>query len=99
MGVEMPTPLDEVRKRAVWEKGHVIEGYDPALWRRDDYSHAMHFPAYGDQTSVYGWEVERVLPTALGGGDCIGNLRPLHRLNTCDGGRLAGILSRIAGRR
>jgi hypothetical protein len=83
----------EHRKLAVWAKGHVIVGYDPAIWRRDDFGHIMKFSEYGDRQSTYGWEIDHIIPNALSGSDDIANLRPLHhKINAGLGGVLAGML-------
>ena len=70
--------MDEPTRVLVWQKGFVIPGYDPAQWRRDAYGHALSFAAYGDRSSVYGWEMAPVDPVAEGGTDAPGTLRPLH---------------------
>lgn len=89
----MSSFIDEVRKRKVWEKGHPIQGYDPRVWRRDDFGDAIRYEDYGDRDCAYGWEIDHIRPTALGGYDAITNLRPLHcRRNAGLGGILGGLL-------
>lgn len=63
---------------AVWEKGTIIPGYDHNRWRRDAYGNNISFAAYGNRNSDYGWEVDHIVPVALGGTDAFSNLRPLH---------------------
>ncbi len=43
---------------------------------------------YGDKNSPYGWEIDHIVPKALGGGDELSNLRPRH----CTGNALAGAI-------
>ena len=75
----------------VWLKGHIIEGYDPNVWRRDDYGNAIRRTDYGNRQSDWGWEIDHILAVTLGGADHISNLRPLHyRANAALGGVLSG---------
>ena len=86
---------DEARKAAVWAKGSIIPGYDSNIWRRDAFGRAIKFSDYGDRASKYGWEIDHISPSALGGGDDISNLRPLHCANNAGlGGVLGGLLKR-----
>jgi hypothetical protein len=88
-------PSDEQKKTAVWIKGHVIDGYDPAIWRRDDFGHPIRYSDHGNRNSPYGWEMDHITPTALGGLDIVPNLRPLRcATNAGLGGLLAGVLKR-----
>ena len=45
---------DELKKREVWNKGHVKVGYDAAVYRQDDFSFWICFNEYGNRTSDYG---------------------------------------------
>lgn len=84
------TTTAEQLKLAVWNKGHIIPGYDSNIWRRDDFGHAMRYSDYGDRNSTYGWEIDHIVATTLGGGDHLGNLRPLHwKPNSTLGGMLS----------
>jgi hypothetical protein len=74
--------------------GRVAPGYDPAVWRYDDYGHLIRFADYGDRQSAYGWEIDHIHATMLGGSDSLDNLRPLHcRQNASLGGMLGGLFS------
>lgn len=80
---------DQETIMAVWNKGKLILTHDSREWRRDDYGNVIRFSEYGDRQSDYGWEIHHVRPTVLGGGDEMGNLRPLHwKANASHGGHL-----------
>jgi hypothetical protein len=46
----------EQKKLDVWCKGHIIPGYDPMVWRHDDFGRTIRYICYGDR-SQYGWAV------------------------------------------
>jgi hypothetical protein len=71
-------PSDEQGKLAVWSKGHIIQGYDPAVWRHDDFGRTIRYADYRDLRSQYGWQEFRIDPAAAGGVDAISNLGPLR---------------------
>lgn len=66
---------------AVWQRGVVVAGYDAAAWRKDACGAWIKRTDFGLTTSAYGWEVDHVLPVALGGGDQLANLQPLQWAN------------------
>src|SRR5687768_14132933 len=83
--------MDE--KYAVWLKGHTIEGYDPAVWRRDEFGHLIRYSDYDDRDSADGWEKDHIVATVLGGADGLCNLRPLHCLKNASLGGMFGSLA------
>ena len=87
---------DERKKLAVWAKGRIILGYDAAVWRHDENGAVMKYSEHGNRNSPHGWEMDHhPIPKALGGGDDISNLRPLHCVaNASNGGVLGALLSR-----
>ena len=70
--------FEEARKLSVWDRGTMIPGEDPRVWRRDVYGNLMLFSAYGNRGSDWGWEIDHIVPVARGGSDDLANLRPLH---------------------
>jgi hypothetical protein len=83
------------RRRLIWANGIVIPGRDPDEWRQDIFGYAMHYLAYGDRASEWGWEEDHVVPVTLGGTDHVSNIRPLHWRNNA---RLGGMASAGARR-
>ncbi len=83
---------EDAKKLEVWRKGRPILGYEDTVWRHDDFGKVIRWSDYGDRSSEFGWEIDHIHPTSLGGIDHISNLRPLHhRVNSGLGGLLSGI--------
>ena len=66
----------------VWNKGIVVDGFEPRLWRKDELGAWIARLRYSDNSSDYGWEAGKIAP---GGPDTPANLRPLQWRN-CPGG-------------
>lgn len=62
----------------IWEKGRVVEGFDPATFRKDACGAWILRNQYDMKNSDYGWVVDHVYPTFLGGDDAEENLRPMQ---------------------
>jgi hypothetical protein len=77
---------NEQTKRAVWNKGTAIAGYDASVWRRDTCGKLMFYASHGDRSAEYGWEIDHIKPSARGGSDDLSNLQPLHWKNNASKG-------------
>jgi 5-methylcytosine-specific restriction endonuclease McrA len=71
------TDADEETKKAVWNKGQPIPGYNSAEWRRDVCGHAIRYSDHANTNSEYGWEIDHIFPRAKGGRTTLDNLQPL----------------------
>ena len=84
----------DFRKAASWQNASPIPGYDPALWRMDCDGRVIKWSDYGIK-SDHGWEIDHIVPVALGGGDDVSNLRARHWMgNSSAGGTLSNMLRR-----
>ncbi|MCQ2294026.1 MAG: HNH endonuclease [Bacteroidales bacterium] len=70
----------------VWNKARKIDGYNPDIFRQDACGAWIVFNKYGLRDNDYGWEIDHVFPSALGGDDDINNLRALHWKNNASKG-------------
>lgn len=70
----------------VWNKARKIDGYNPDVFRQDACGAWIVFNKYGLRDNDYGWEIDHVFPSALGGDDDINNLRALHWKNNASKG-------------
>lgn len=79
---------DNLRK-SVWQKGQVVEGFDPDLYRKDSCGAWIVWDKYGVEDSIYGWEIDHIYPKsrleARGFSakmiDDLRNLRPMQHSN------------------
>ncbi len=62
----------------VWYKATPIPGLDNNIWRKDRDGLTICFNDHGNTNSNYGWEIDHIYPTSLGGPDSLDNLQPLH---------------------
>lgn len=49
----------------VWNRASAVEGYDPTRFRKDACGAWIMWDKYGDTDSLYGWEVDHIVPQAL----------------------------------
>ena len=66
-----------IDKDSVWDKGDKVRGKNPDLYRRDELGNIIYYPSYGKDSEM-GWQIDHIKPKAKGGGDNLGNLRPLQ---------------------
>jgi hypothetical protein len=71
--------FDKERLNQIWNKGQVIRGENPNLYRQDIFGNVMFKPSYG-KTSEMGWEVDHSKPQKLGGTDHLNNLQPMNSM-------------------
>ena len=76
----------------VWQKGSIVFGVDPDVWRKDECTVWIGRNNYGqaDRDLGCGWEIDHIKPVSEAGGDELSNLRPLQWRN--NRGKQAGHL-------
>lgn len=77
---------EETTINYVWQKGLVVEGYNPDLYRQDYSGAWIARNAYADRESILGWEIDHVYPKSKGGTDDAVNLRPINWRNNISKG-------------
>lgn len=78
--------VTEEIKELVWGHSTKVKGYDPDLFRKDSAGAWISFGEFGNRNSQYGWEVDHIYPTSLGGDDQIENLRAMQWENNVSKG-------------
>ena len=75
---EHMTLLEDL-KRLAWGRTSPVAG-QPASWefRKDCFGNLVRFADYGKRNSPFGWELDFIVPRAMGGTNDPGNLRALH---------------------
>ena len=66
----------------VWDKGEIIPGKNPDLYRQDKYGNQMYKPSYG-KFSEQGWNIDHSKPQSKGGTDHLNNLQPMNSRANC----------------
>jgi hypothetical protein len=83
-------PSEEQKKRAAWDAAKAVFGSSEI--RIDCDGRSINWSEYG-RYSEYGWQLDHVLPIALGGSDSLSNLRARHwRGNSLAGGLLGQLI-------
>jgi hypothetical protein len=85
----------EKQIQEVWEKGKVVPGNDPNIYRKDCCDAWIKRNEYGNRNSNYGWEIDHITPKSNDGGDELSNLRPLQWENNMSksNGRLVCVVT------
>ncbi|UKK83834.1 HNH endonuclease [Sphingopyxis sp. BSN-002] len=107
-GINNPNALADIlsaygskdsRKKMAWDRCRTpgilqIMAAGGGNLKVDDFGNVIRWENYGQTDSEYGWEVDHIQPSALGGQNHFGNLRALHwRANRSLGGFLGNALN------
>jgi hypothetical protein len=65
----------------VWDKGQLIPGMDPDMFRKDEWGTTIRRIDFNNSASVYGWCAHYVIPPWEGGNKEVNNLQPVGLLN------------------
>lgn len=77
---------DEKTIEYAWNQGRIVEDYDSSLFRKDAAGAWISRSEYGNRDSKFGWEIDHIYPTALGGDNDEKNLRPMQWENNVSKG-------------
>jgi hypothetical protein len=67
----------ESRKLAAWHRAVEIPGFDPARYRKDRFGRWIAWAEYGQYT-MYGWEIDHIIPQSRAGLDIAANFAATH---------------------
>lgn len=51
--------------QAVWDRATQVDGYDPTRFRKDACGAWIIRDKYGDSDSIYGWQIDHIVPRSL----------------------------------
>lgn len=54
--------ITEALKRKVWEKGRIVNGFNPEMYRKDACGAWMVWDKYGVTDNMYGWQIDHIYP-------------------------------------
>ena len=86
---EITMDISNQLKRSVWEKGQIVDGLNPDMYRKDPCGALIVWDKYGMQDNMYGWEIDHIFPKSkledMGISasliDDLRNLRPMQHEN------------------
>lgn len=64
--------------QGVWEKGEKVSENNKDHFRKDKCGAWIAKSQYGNRDSIYGWEIDHIIPRSDGGHNELPNLRPLQ---------------------
>ncbi len=73
--------MNEEIRLEVWKKGREIDGLDPSEYRKDACGAIMIYSKFGVFNNEFGWGIDYIYPSTLGGDDRMENLRPMQYQN------------------
>jgi hypothetical protein len=88
--------LEHYRRQVAWENATPF--VDGREFRIDCDGRFIRWSEYG-LYSTYGWQIDHIRPTALGGNDMLGNLRARHWEGNCSAGGVLGNAMANMGRK
>ena len=57
--------MDDSVKLQVWNNAKSVDGFDNAKYRKDPCGAWMIYEEYGNQDSIYGWQIDHIYPKSL----------------------------------
>lgn len=91
--------FDQITILYVWNKGSVIPGKNPALFRKDKCGAVMEFVKHGETVeNGTGWEIDHIIPKSIGGSDDLSNLQPLQWENNREKGEGVVLKCKVVAR-
>lgn len=70
-----------------WGKARIVDGFDADIFRKDACGAWIQKDMFSQQGSMYGWGIDLILPTYMGGTFVIENIRALNYRNLVSKGK------------
>ena len=78
MGQQVHMTMLEDLKRAAWARTNPVGQSKAWEFRKDSLGNLVRYADFGNRQSPFGWELDFILPRALGGSNDPENLQALH---------------------